>query len=322
MPEFNATVAAIINNATHAAQSATYIPATPTPIPTPPLPTTALDWAPVPIAPFNLPLWFIFAIFSIGVLIMVYCKWADQSADLNSIKVWYLKAKELALGKMQVIRLSRAGNFIPDCLNVFDNILSYGDSEENINQWRLRSSQGIIRIGGIAAPLLSEDLDQNRDPVVEEALCVASEDLDNKMDEFRKALTERFRKLVADGIYDGENPAKFVKPIHTYNDYIGKADDKSAAKRDESGRSLFQWMYPEGIWINSYIPFNQNKSRKFWPGGNNTSAFLGGENLRIVEEKLVKPKVANTGFLERWGGLLICAGVFAICIIVGIGAPL
>jgi hypothetical protein len=318
MPELNATVAAIIKNATEA----TYISATPTPIPTPPLPTTALDWAPIPVAPFNIPLWFIVIILSVAALVMVYFKWSDQSANLDSIKVWYIKAKELSLGKMQVIRLSRAGNFIPDCLDVFDNILSYGDSEDNINQWRLRSSQGIIRIGGIGAPILSEDLDQNRDPITEEALCVASEALDDNIDDFRKALTDRYNKLVNDGIYDGENPADHIKSIHSYNDYIGKENDGSAPIKEESGRALFQWMWPEGIEIHSYFAFNQNKSRKFWPGGNNTSAFLGGENLRIVEEKLVKPKDEKKGFLERYGALLICAIVFLACVVFGACIPL
>lgn len=253
---------------------------------------------------------------------MVWLKWSDQSGNLDSIKVWYIKAKELSLGKMQVIRLSRAGNFIPDCLTIFDNILSYGDSEENINQWRLRSSQGMISIGGIKAAIISEDMDQNRDPLVEEALCSASEELDNNIDSFRAALTDRYNKLVKDGVYDGENPAKHIKQIHTYNDYIGKENDNSAPNKEDSGRALFQWMWSDGIEIHSYIPFNQNKSRKFWPGGNNTSAFLGGENLRIVEEKLVKPSDEKKGFLERYGGLIVCAAVFMVCCIVGMVCPL
>jgi len=212
MPDINATIAAIIANNSAAKPIITVAP---TPIPTPVLPTTALDWAPIPIPPFNIPLWFIIFVLSAAALVMVYFKWSDQSANLDSIKVWYLKARELALGKMQVIRLSRAGNFIPDCLTLFDNILSYGDSEENINQWRLRSSQGIIKIAGISAAFLSEDMDQNRDPVVEEALCTASEELDDNIDAFRSALTTRYDQLVKDKIYDGENPANYIKPIHS-----------------------------------------------------------------------------------------------------------
>ena len=224
---------------------------------------------------------------------------------------------ELKAGKMQVIRLTRAGNFIPDCMDIFDNVLAYGDSSENLNQWKMRSSNGIIRIGGISAALLSEDFDQNRDPPVEMAICRASRLLDENMDSFRRALTERYNELVTSKIYDGENPAKLIRPIHSYNDYIGKASDKDASKHEQSGHSLFQWIFPAGIPIHSYTPFNQIESRKFWPAGNSTSAFFGGENQRIVEEKLVKPTDKQRGFLEQWGGIMAACLVFLGCLVVG-----
>lgn len=316
----NASIAAIINGSAPAQVSATPIP-TPTPIP-PGIATSALDWAPIPIAPFNIPVWVILALLSLGALIVVYFKWNDQSADLDSIKVWYIKAAELAAGKMQVIRLSRAGNFIPDCLDVFDNILSYGDSEDNINQWKLRSAPGIIRVGGISAALLSEDYDQNRDPPTEMAICRASSLLDENIDHFRKELTDRYNQLVADKIYSGPNPADMIRPVHSYNDYVGKASDTSAADEMKSGHAIFQWIFPEGIPIPSYMPFNQIESRKFWPYGNSTSAFLGGENLRIVEETLVKPEEKQRGFMEKWGGMLIAGLILIGCVIAGAAIPL
>lgn len=299
----------------------------PTPVPTQtPLPdgiaASALDWAPVPIEPFNIPIWAIFVLLSFAALLLIYFKWSDQSANLDSIKVWYVKMAELKAGKMQVVRLTRAGNFIPDCMDIFDNILSYGDGEENINQWKMRSSAGIVKIGGISAALLSEDYDQNRDPVTEMAICRASQLLDEHMDEFKIALTERYNEMISAKIYDGENPAKLVRPVHSYNDYIGKDSDKSAAKDERSGHTLFQWIFPNGIPIPSYTPFNQTESRKFWPVGNNTSAFFGGENQRIVEEKLVKPNDKQRGFFEQWGGVVIAAMVFMGCLIAGAAIPL
>ena len=310
----NETILAIING------SAPQVIATPVPTQTP-LPvgvaTSALDWSPIPIPPFNIPIWAIFAFLSFAALVLIFLKWNDQSADLDSIKVWYMKMAELKAGKMQVIRLTRAGNFIPDCMDIFDNVLAYGDSSENLNQWKMRSSNGIIRIGGISAALLSEDFDQNRDPPVEMAICRASRLLDENMDNFRRALTERYNELVTSKIYDGENPAKLIRPIHSYNDYIGKASDKGASKHEQSGHSLFQWIFPAGIPIHSYTPFNQIESRKFWPAGNSTSAFFGGENQRIVEEKLVKPTDKQRGFLEQWGGIMAACLVFLGCLIVG-----
>jgi len=314
MPELNATIAAIING------TAPQVIATPVPTQTPipvGIATSALDWSPIPIPPFNIPIWAIIAFVSFAALVMIFLKWNDQSADMDSIKVWYLKMAELKAGKMQVIRLTRAGNFIPDCLDIFDNVLAYGDGSENLNQWKMRSSSGIIRIGGIAAALLSEDFDQNRDPPVEMAICRASKLLDENMDVFRKALTERYNDLVASRIYDGENPAKLIRPIHSYNDYIGKGNDKAAANVVNSGHSLFQWIFPTGIPIHSYTPFNQNESRKFWPAGNSTSAFFGGENLQIVEDKLVEPVEKQKGFLEQWGGIMFACLVFLGCLIVG-----
>lgn len=316
----NQSIVEIINGTAPIQADVTPIP-TPTPIP-PGIATSALDWAPIPIAPFNIPLWAIMALLSLGALIVVYFKWADQSGDLDSIKIWYVKAAELAAGKMQVLRLSRGGNFIPDCLDIFDNILSYGDSEDNINQWKLRSALGIIRIGGISAALLSEDFDQNRDPPTEMAICRASSLLDENIDRFRKELTDRYNQLVRDKIYDGENPANLIRPVHSYNDYIGKGNDKSAPDDRRSGHAIFQWIFPEGIPIASYIPFNQIESRKFWPSGNSTSAFLGGENKRIVEEKLVKPVDKQRGFLEKWGGMMIAGLIFLGCVIGGAAIPL
>lgn len=315
----NESIAAIIGNSTPQVLE-TPLP-TPTPLP-PGIASSVLDWAPVPIVPFNIPIWAILVLLSFAALLLVYFKWSDQSANLDPIKVWYIKAAELKAGKMQVIRLTRAGNFIPDCLDLFDNILSYGDGEENINQWKMRSASGIVRIGGIAAALLSEDYDQNRDPVTEVAICRASQLLDENMDEIKMALTERYNQMVSQKIYDGENPARLVRPVHSYNDYIGKDSDKSAARDENSGHALFQWIFPAGIPIHSYTPFNQNESRKFWPVGNNTSAFLGGENQRIVEEKLVKPSDKQRGFFEQWGGVVIAAMVFMGCLIAGAAIPL
>lgn len=315
----NESIMAIING------SAPEVIATPIPTQTP-IPKgiayTALDWSPIPIVPFNIPVWAIFAFMSFAALVLIYFKWNDQSSNLDSVKVWYMKAAELKAGKMQVLRLTRGGNFIPDCMDIFDNILAYGDSDLNINQWKMRSSHGIIRIGGISAAILSEDFDQNRDPPTEMAICRASSLIDEHMDEFRTALTERYNQLVKAGIYEGENPAKLVRPIHSYNDYIGKATDKDAAREANSGHALFQWIFPEGIPIKSYIPFNQTEARKFWPAGNSTSAFFGGENMRIVEEKLVKPADKVRGFLEQWGGVMIAGLVFCGCLIAGAAIPL
>jgi hypothetical protein len=315
----NESIAAIING------SAPEVIATPVPTQTPipvGIATSALDWSPIPIAPFNIPIWAIFVFLSFAALVLIYLKWNDQSADLDSIKVWYLKMAELKAGKMQIIRLTRAGNFIPDCMDIFDNVLSYGDGSENLNQWKLRSSSGIVRIGGISAALLSEDFDQNRDPPVEMALCRASKLLDENMDAFRKALTDRYNELIKARIYDGANPAMLVRPIHSYNDYIGKASEKDASKHEQSGHSLFQWIFPDGIPIHSYTPFNQIESRKFWPAGNSTSAFFGGENQRIVEEKLVKPVDKARGFLEQWGGVVFACLVFLGCLLAGAVIPL
>jgi hypothetical protein len=314
MPEMNATIAALINGSAPEVITAPIPTQTPIPVG---IATSALDWSPIPIPPFNIPIWAIFVFLSFAALVLIYLKWNDQSADLDSIKVWYLKMAELKAGKMQIIRLTRAGNFIPDCMDIFDNVLSYGDSTENLNQWKMRSSSGIIRIGGISAALLSEDFDQNRDPPVEMAICRASKLLDENMDSFRRALTDRYNELIASRIYDGENPAKLIRPIHSYNDYIGKANDKDASKHEQSGHSLFQWIFPAGIPIHSYTPFNQIESRKFWPAGNSTSAFFGGENQRIVEEKLVKPLDKQRGFLEQWGGIMAACLVFLGCLIVG-----
>jgi hypothetical protein len=315
----NESVAAIINN-TQPQVMATPVP-TQTPLPDG-IAATAFDWSPIPIVPFNIPLWAIFVFCSFAALVLVYFKWHDQSANLDSVKVWYMKAAELKAGKMQVVRLTRGGNFIPDCMDIFDNVLAYGDSELNINQWKMRSSAGIIRIGGISAAILSEDFDQNRDPPVEMALCRASRLIDEHMDDFRMELTNRYNQLVKSGIYDGENPAALIRPIHSYNDYVGKGTDQDATNDARSGHTLFKWIFREGIPIQSYTPFNQTEVRKLWPAGNSTSAFLGGENLRIVEEKLVKPADKQRGFLEQWGGVMLAGMIFLGCLIAGAAIPL
>ncbi len=313
----NATVQAIINNATPVQITVTSVP---TPLPTG-IATTALDWQPIPV--FGIPLWAIISLLSFAALVIVIMHWQDKSGDLDAIKPWFIKMKELALGKMQVIRLSRAGNFIPDCLNIFDNILSYGDSEENINQWLLNSPQGVVRIGGITAALISEDLHHNRDLVVEIAICHAAENLNENIEDLRMQLNKRHKDLVSTGEYpeDAENPANLIQPIQNGLDYIGQKDEDKDPVDEISGRRVLQLLYPEGIHIPAFNLFNQNRFRKFWFKGN-TSASFGGENLRIVDDEYVKKNDKPQGFFQRYGAMLIAALVFLGCIIGGAVIPL
>ena len=313
----NSTLQAIVGNSAPIQISVTPMP---TPIPAS-MATNVLDWQPVPV--FGIPLWAIFAMLSIGALIVVILHWNDMSADLNAIKPWYIKIKEIAVGKMQVLRLSRAGTFIPDCLDIFDNVLSYGDSEENINQWHLNSPQGAIRIGGISAAIISEDWDQNRDIVAEIAICTAADTLNSNIENLRVKLNERYQELVLTGAYPSNaiNPSNLVRPMENGMDYIGKTDPNKPVNRETSIRALLQLLYPDGIRIPAHNLFDQNKVRKFWFKGN-TSAFYGGDNLRRVEDELIKHSEKQTGFLEKWGSMLIAALVFFGCLIAGIMIPL
>ena len=103
------------------------------------------------------------------------------------------------------------------------DILSFGDSEENINMWHLNSPY-LIRIGGISAPIISEDNDQNRDIVTEIAICHAAEYLNANIEELRTKLNARYKELVSVGAYpaDAENPANLIRPITDGDDYIGQ----------------------------------------------------------------------------------------------------
>ncbi|MFA4849141.1 MAG: hypothetical protein WC626_05380 [Methanoregula sp.] len=313
----NGTVQAIINHTAPVQLTANPIP---TPIPAG-LTTTALDWQPIPV--FGVPLWAIIAVLSFAALVIVFLNWSDKSRDLDAIKPWFIKVKELALGKMQVIRLSRAGNFIPDCLNIFDNVLSYGDSEENINQWLLHSPQGVIRIGGISAAIISEDSDHNRDIVTEMAICHAAESLNENIEKLRKELNNRHKKLVDTGEYpeDAENPANLIQPIQNGLDYIGQKNDDTDPIFEKSGRMVLQLLYPDGIHMPAINYFNQNRFRKMWFKGN-TSASLGGENLRIVDDEYVKKNDKQKGFFEQYGAMLIAALVFLGCLIGAAAIPL
>lgn len=313
----NQTVQAIINNTAPVQLSARPVP---TPLP-PGLATTALDWQPIPV--FGVSLWAIISLLSFAALVVVIFHWYDKSGDLNAIKPWFIKIKKLALGKMQVIRISRAGNFIPDCLTIFDNILSYDDSEENINQWRLNSPEGVIRVGGIPAAVISEDSDTNRDFLTEIALCHAAEHLNENIEGLRTELNERHKELVQKGEYpeDAENPANLIHPIHSGRDYIGQeADDKDPVFQ-KSGRLILQLLFPEGIYIPAINYFNQNNFRKFWFKGTTAAAF-GGENLRIVDDEYVKKSETPKGFFQQYGAMLIGALVCLGCIIGGAVLPL
>jgi hypothetical protein len=325
MPDLNTTVnntiQAIIN---HTAPVQLSVTPAPTPIPAG-IATTALDWAPIPIEPFNIPLWAILAFLSFAALVIVFFHWNDKSADLNAIKPWFIKIKELALGKIQVIRLSRAGTFIPDCLDIFDNVISYGDSEQNISMWRLNSPQGMIKVGGVSAAILSEDWNQNRDIVTECAIMHASDTLEQQFEELKIKLNKRYQELVGDGLYppNAENPANLIRPIQNGLDYIGKSREKEDAKVnfEISGRRLLQLLFPEGIAINAYINFNQNKFRKFWYKGS-SAALYGGTNIRRVEDELVKHNEKEAGFFQKYGAMLIAAMVFLGCMIAGAVIPL
>jgi hypothetical protein len=315
----NATLQAIVNGSAPIQLSATPLP---TPIPAG-MTTTALDWAPIPIAPFNLPLWVIFGFLSVGALLIVWFHWNDMSANLDAIKPWFIKIKELKLGKIQVLRLSRAGNFIPDCLDIFDNVISYGDSEENINQWHLNSPQGLIKIGGISAPIISEDWSENRDIAVELAINYATDLLAKNIDPFKSELNQRHKDLVAAGTYPptAENPADLVKPINNGLDYIGKPHENKPADYKVSGRRLLEIIFPDGIRIPSFNQYNQNRFRKFWFKGS-SSAMMGGVNLRRVDDEFTKKSDKEQGFFQKYGGLLIAAMIFLGCMVGGIAIPL
>jgi len=310
----NETIQNIIN---HTAPVQIQVTPMPTPIP-PGVVTTALDWAPIPLPPFNIPLWAIIAVLSFAALVIVILHWFDMSGNLNAIKPWFIKAKEIKLGKMQVVRLSRAGNFIPDCLDIFDNILSYGESDENINQWRLNSPQGIIHVGGIMAAIVSEDWDQNRDIVTEIAICEAADKLNTDIEKLRTELTEKHKKLVDAGVYpkDAPNPATLIRPIQSGLDYLGKFEEHGTEQPQISGRRVLQLLYPEGIRIRAFNLYAQNKFRKFWLRGN-TSALFGGENIRRVEDEFLKKSDVQPGFFQRYGGMLIGALILLGCIIAG-----
>lgn len=315
----NETIQNIIN---HTAPVQLQVTPMPTPIP-PGVTTTVLDWSPIPIAPFNIPLWAILFVLSLAALVIVILHWWDMSGNLDAIKPWFIKAKEIKLGKMQVVRLSRAGNFIPDCLDIFDNILSYGESDENINQWHLNSPLGIVRVGGIIAAIVSEDWDQNRDIVTEIAICHAADILNTNIEDLRKELSDRHKKLIAQGVYpsDARNPAELIRPIQSGLDYLGKTDENDKEHFEISGRRVLQLLYPEGIRIKAYNLFAQSKFRKFWFRGN-TSALFGGENLRRVDDEFVKKSDQQPGFFQRYGSMLIGAMVFLGCIIAAAAIPL
>jgi hypothetical protein len=313
----NETLQAIINGT---APVKIQVTAAPTPIPAG-IATTALDWQPIPV--FGVSLWAILILLSLAALVIVWFHWADKSGDLDAIKPWFIKLKELKLGKKQVVRLSRAGDFIPDVLDIFDNVLSYGDSEENINMWHLNSPQGIIKIGGISAAVISEDNNENRDIVTEIAICHAAEYLNENIEDLRIELNNRFKELVAEGAYpeDAPNPANLVRPINNGDDYIGQYDEDQAPDYQRSGRFHLQLLFPEGIRIDAIDQYNQNKMRKYWFRGK-TSAFYGGTNIRAVEDKYVKKQDKPDGFFARYGALMIAAVIFLGCMVGGIAIPL
>ena len=313
----NATIAAIING-TAPVQIA--VTAAPTPLPAG-MATTVLDWQPIPV--FGVSLWAILFILSIAAIVIVWFHWADKSGDLDAIKPWFIKIKEIKLGKMQVLRLSRAGNFIPDCLDIFDNVLTYGGSEENINMWVLNSPMGMVRIGGITAPIISEDNYVNRDIPVEIAICKATEFLAKNIDDLKIHLDKRFKELIEMGLYpkDAPNPANLVKPINNGLDYIGKPSEDTPADYEKSGRRLLELIYPEAIPIDAFSQFNQNKFRKFWLKGR-SSAIFGGINIRRVDEEFIKKEEKPQGFFAKYGALLIAAMIFLGCMIGGAVIPL
>lgn len=291
----------------------------PTPLPAG-VTTTALDWQPIPV--FGVTLWAILALLSLAALVIVYFHWSDKSANLDAIKPWFIKIKEIKIGKMQVIRLSRAGNFIPDCLDIFDNVLSYGDSDENINQWHLNSPKGIIKIGGISAPIISEDFDQNRDIVTEIAICESTDILANNIEAIKIQLTARYKELIKIGVYpeNAENPANLISPIRNGLDYIGKTDEDKKADFSRSGRRLLELIYPEGIRIKAFALYNQNRFRKFWFRGS-SSAMMGGVNLRRVDDEFTKKLEKQPGFFEKYGAMLIGAIVLLGLVLLGSVIP-
>jgi hypothetical protein len=313
----NATLQAIVNGS---APVQVQVTVGPTPIPAG-MATTALDWQPIPV--FGVTLWAILFLLSFAALVIVWFHWADKSGDLDAIKPWFIKMKEIKLGKMQVLRLSRAGNFIPDCLDIFDNVLSYGDSEENINMWYLNTPMGMIKIGGISAPIISEDNNLNRDIVTEIALCQATDFLAKNIDALKIQLSERHKKLVELGLYpkDAMSPVDLVKPINNGLDYIGKPDENQPADYGMSGRRLLELIFPNGLPIDAISQFNQNRFRKFWFKGR-TSAFYGGTNIRRVDDEFVKKDEKPQGFFAKYGALLIAAMVFLGCMIGGAVIPL
>jgi hypothetical protein len=157
------------------------------------------------------------------------------------------------LGLQQTLEFNVNRSFYIRALDYSDRVLSYID-ENKISRWFVQSVKSAGRLGGISAYIVGDDFDQTKDPVVEMAVCIASEQWNKKYGE------------------------KFVDSAGNTVEGYPIIDYKSWAEL--LNRGLLEIEFPDGVRIPVYAPYDPLLIHKYTPK-HQGAAMTGAE---IVQE--------------------------------------
>jgi hypothetical protein len=235
--------------------------------------------------------------------------WAIRMGKLASVRGWIESLKKITQDDVQVWVISRVQKLTIDCMTIKDNVLSPHDPT-NIAMWHVNSPQGVIQVGGNKAVVVSEDSDQNRDIIVEMALCHNCDTFNATQEDYKRKLDDQYQKaLVVVKELGGDPPEKpkTVKPIDDCDAY------------EEYGRKCLFFLNPDGLEIPAYNIYNPNKFRKYFPKGTG-SMFCGGELIHDARKLNLRRKPKS--FWEVHAFLLMAAGIGLIAILAAWLMPL
>lgn len=256
------------------------------------------DWSPVLGLPIWVPITFIFILLNICVI----AYWFLRIGRLSSVKGWAESLKKMSQDDVQVWVISRVKKLTIECMTIRDNVLSSHDPL-NLSMFHVNSENGVVRVGGVGAVVVSEDFDQNRDFITEIALTHNCDIFNNNQEILKREAQDKYFNDVEDAKRTGQElqviPPQIIQPITDCDAY------------EKYGRKVLEHLNPDGLSYPSYTMFNPSLFRKYFPRGC-SSMWFGGELIHDARKLNLRRK--EKSFLEVHAFLMMCGGISIISI--------
>jgi hypothetical protein len=249
----------------------------------------------------GIPLWLIICVVLLGACILTWVYWIRRVGIFKSIAGWKESAMKATQTDVQVWIISRVQRLTIECMTLKDNVLSSHDPQ-NISMFHVNSGAGTIKVGGTRGVVISEDFDQNRDLIVESALVYNCDYFNHNQEVLRRENKAKYEYQLQAAQHTGGvvKKAPTIQPIEDAKSY------------EEYGRTCLEHLNPDGLYFPSYIMFDPQKFRKYFPRGC-SGMFFGGELIHNARKLNLRKK--QKGFWEVHAFLAGAVGIGMIALV-------